>query len=103
MAKRAPDELKSVRFELQEKERELFEQFSYLYAISSIIDSLSKMSWEQMYAWITVFEAVNLIKTPIPTVADAEEVPSALAAWAKTVKEKGGGFFSELFDFSDMP
>lgn len=88
MAKRAPDSLNSFRIELQEKERELFEQYMYMSTASNIIDSLTSMSWEQMYAWITIFEAFGLTKTPIPTISDASEIAGAISSWAKNGKAR---------------
>lgn len=98
MAKRAPDSLNSFRIELQEKERDLFEQWMYLDSLTKIINSLTSMSYGELYAWITILEALDMIDTPIPTIADKDEIPAALAAWAKNVK-KGGNILSRIFDF----
>ena len=82
-AKRAPDAVQSIRFELQEKERDLIEQWQYLQTFSSIVDSLSKMKIETLYAWLTILEAFDLVDTPIPTISDYTEIAAAFTSWAK--------------------
>jgi len=104
MAKRAPDSLSSFRIELQEKERDLLEQYMYLDSITKMFTALTSMSYGELYAWVTILEAFDIVDTPIPTVADKDEIPAALSAWAKIVKTRGPAIkrLFDLFGFSGL-
>ena len=49
---------------------------------NKLIASLASMDIKTMYAWLNVLEAVGIVKTPIPTVTDADEIGAAIGSWA---------------------
>jgi hypothetical protein len=73
--------LNGIRFELQEKERELVEQAIVFNSFNSIVSSLTQMPPSHILAWITAADALGLIDTVIPATKD--EILNAL----KTVGE----------------
>jgi len=83
MGKRKVDKLHGIRIEIQDKERDLIETQIYLDFAAKIVDSLSKMKIETLYAYLTILEAFDLVDTPIPTISDASEIAAAFVAWAK--------------------
>lgn len=86
MTKAKPSKLHGIRIELQQHERDLLEQDILLRSSSklagSIFHSLTQMPPQNMYAWLTVLEAFDLVDTPIPTLGDLDEVLNALKTWA---------------------
>ena len=83
MAKRKVDQLMGIRIEIQDKERDLIESQMYLDFAAKVINSLSQMKIETLYAYLTLLEAFDLIDTPIPTISDASEIAAAFVSWAK--------------------
>lgn len=58
--RRKPDEVISVRFELQDKERELFSKMLEANTIKEIVDGIDKLaSFENLYIIVTVLELVT--------------------------------------------
>lgn len=84
MTKRKPDSVRVIRFELQDKERELVEQAIFANATSSIIDSMSKMDITTGYMWLTVLEGLGLVNTPVPTIGDGS-IEDAFASFMKSL------------------
>lgn len=83
MSKRKPDQTITHRIELQSKERELIQDYMMIQQANNLVQSLTSMPVATMYAWLNVFEALGIFDSPIPTVADFDEIPAAIAAWAK--------------------
>jgi len=86
MSKRKPDQTITHRIELQQKERELIQDYLLLEQFNKLIASLTSMPISTMYAWLNVGEALDIFDTPIPTVADLEDIPAAINAFGKGVK-----------------
>jgi|TARA_B100002052_G_scaffold286418_1_gene300281 hypothetical protein len=78
--KRKPDKVHVFRLELQSKERELVETYMYLQQTNKIVQSLLTIDPKVMYMWLTVFEGLGLIDTPIPTLSDAPTTDEVLNA-----------------------
>lgn len=92
MTKRKPSKLLGIRLELQEHERDLLEQDILLRNSSklagTIFHSLTQMPPQNMYAWLTVMEALGWIDTPIPTLGDLDEYVNAIKTWADNKKRE---------------
>lgn len=58
---------------MQQHERDLLKDAMILQNANSLIDSLSKVKPETLYAWLTLFEGLGLLDTPIPTLGDYPE------------------------------
>jgi len=87
MMKRKPDKVVVHRIEMQQKERDLIEQAILFQNVSSIFNSLSRMEIKTIYYYLTLFEALGLIDTPVPTIGDGS-IANALNAWAKNYRDK---------------
>ena len=92
MSKRKPSKLTGIRIEFQERERELIEQDILLRnstkLIGSLFHSLAMMPPQNMYAWLTLLEALGIVDTPIPTLGDMDEVLNAIKTWADERQRK---------------
>ena len=114
MSKRKPDQTITHRIELQTKERELIQDYMMFEQANKLISSLASMDIKTMYAWLNVAEALGLLNTVIPTVADADNIAGSIGAWAdatladaqgRAEDEKGpagGGGFSLQDDLNYM-
>ena len=92
MTKRKVESITGIRIELQDKERQIVEDFANMKIASdlaaSVFDSLTKMPIENMYAMLTLAEALGWVDTPIPTISDASEIASAFVSWATNYREQ---------------
>jgi hypothetical protein len=88
MVKRKPDGKGVIvhRIELQTKERELLEQYMYMQQGNKLIQSITQLKLPELYGILNLLELFGLIDTPIPTVADASEIPSAIRSWVETTR-----------------
>jgi len=84
MTKRKPEKVVVHRIELQTKEREMLEQYMYMQQVNKLIQSITQMKLPELYGILNILELFGLIDTPIPTVADADEIPSAIHAWVSS-------------------
>lgn len=85
--KRKPDKVVVHRIEMQQKERDLIEQAILFQNVSSIFNSLSRMEIKTIYYYLTLFEALGLIDTPVPTIGDGS-ISDAFNTWAKNYRDK---------------
>tara|TARA_Y100001938_G_scaffold135127_1_gene196427 strand:- start:1564 stop:1983 length:420 start_codon:yes stop_codon:yes gene_type:complete len=114
MSKRKPDQTITHRIELQTKERELIQDYMMFEQANKLIRSLASMDIKTMYAWLNVAEALGILNTVIPTVADADSIAGSIGSWAdatladaqgRASDEKGpagGGGFSLQDDLNYM-
>jgi hypothetical protein len=114
MSKRKPDQTITHRIELQTKERELIQDYMMFEQANKLIASLASMDIKTMYAWLNVAEVMGILNTPIPTVADAENIAGSIGAWADATLANaqnraddpkgpaGGGGFSLQDDLNYM-
>ena len=86
MTKRKPERVVVHRIELQTKERELIEQYMYMQQANRLVETISQIKLPEMYALLNFLELAGLISTPIPTVADVDEIGAAIHAWTTTAK-----------------
>ena len=70
MSKRKPSDVIVHRIELQQKEREMLEFGLIMTNANTLLETMSKISPETMYAWLTLAEGFGLVNTPIPTLGD---------------------------------
>ena len=73
MSKRKPDRVVVHRIEMQQHERELLKDAMILQNANSLLESMSRVQPETLYAWLTLFEGLGLLDTPIPTLGDYPE------------------------------
>ena len=58
---------------MQQHERELLKDAMILQNANSLLESMSRVKPETLYAWLTLFEGLGLLDTPIPTLGDYPE------------------------------
>ena len=73
MSKRKPDRVVVHRIEMQQHERDLLKDAMILQNINALLESMSRVKPETLYAWLTLFEGLGLLDTPIPTLGDYPE------------------------------
>ena len=83
MPKRKPDGKGVIvhRIEFQEKERDLIESYMLMQQTNKFIQSITQMILPELYGILNILELLGIVDTPIPTVADASEIPAAIHAW----------------------
>ena len=88
MTKRKPDGKGVIvhRIELQTKEREMIEQYMFMQQGNKLIQSITQLKLPELYGILNLLELFGLIDTPIPTVADVDEIPAAIHAWVSGTK-----------------
>ena len=86
MTKRKPEKVVVHRIELQTKERELIEQYMYMQQGNRLIQSITQLKLPELYGILNLLELFGIIDTPVPTVADVDEIPSAIHAWVSGSK-----------------
>ena len=73
MSKRKPTDVIVHRIELQQKERDMLEFGLLMKNANQLLETMSQVKPEALYAWLTLAEAFGLVKTPIPTLGDLPE------------------------------
>lgn len=58
---------------MQQHERQLLTDAMVLQNANSLLESMSRVKPETLYAWLTLAEAFGLLDTPIPTLGDLPE------------------------------
>ena len=86
MSKRKPEKVVVHRIEMQQKERELIERYMYMEQGNKLIQSITQMKLPELYGILNLLELLGIVDTPIPTVSDDSEIPSAIHAWVSTSK-----------------
>jgi hypothetical protein len=86
MTKRKPQKVVVHRIELQTKERELIEQYMYMQQGNKLIQSITQLKLPELYGILNLLELFGLIDTPIPTISDVDEIPSAIRSWVETTR-----------------
>ena len=87
MPKRTPSDVIVHRIELQDTERQLIESYMYMEQGNKLINSISKMGVKELYFWLTIFESLGLISTPIPTLGDeGDAILNSIKTWGDNVQ-----------------
>ena len=86
MTKRKPENVVVHRIELQTKERELLEQYMYMQQGNRLIESITQLKLPELYGILNILELFGIIDTPVHTVADVNDIPSAIHAWVSSSK-----------------
>jgi len=84
--RRKPDKVVVHRIELQAKERDLIETYMHMQQANKFIESITQMRLPELYGILNFLELAGIIDTPIPTVADIDEIPAAIHAWTTNTK-----------------
>lgn len=80
----SPDQVITIRFELQETERRIIEQAIAAYSVNAVSDPIVEILKDAsaLYAVVTMIELFTDIDLPILTPADTDEIWSAIRdAW----------------------
>lgn len=88
--KRKPDKVVVHRIEIQQFERDLLKDALILQNANSLLSSMSQVKPETLYAWLTLFEALGILNTPIPTLGDYPEngILNALKSMSQQRREE---------------
>jgi len=80
MPKRVPDQTITIRFEMQESEREMFAQLVNAYTLDQVTTPIVEILKDAsaLYAVVIMIEAFTDIDLPIPTPADADQIWAAI-------------------------
>ena len=89
MPKRVPDQTITIRFEMQESERAMFEQLVNAYTLDQVATPIVEILKDAsaLYAVVIMIEAFTDIDLPIPTPADADQIWATIRDAIKTRKE----------------
>jgi hypothetical protein len=88
MPKRSPDQVVSVRLELQEKERRLLETATAVYGFEKSAEAINDLlSFKNLYIGVTVIEIITGREILLGTPNDLNDIVDAVKEWARS----GGG------------
>ena len=82
MPKAKPDQVVAVRIELQQKERDILEQYAAVYALQGSVKAIDELlSFENLYLGITVVEIVTGREILYGTPNDLNDLINGMREW----------------------